>query len=110
MMKAPDKKLDGKNIFEILPDEEKKFFNEFWPRLLENQTYKGIYKKLKEGEDPAFIMATFTPVNNENGKIYKIYFLGQDITEQKQRYNLLVEANKEIERLRDLLDENKIKH
>jgi len=32
--------------------------------------------------------------------IYKIYMLAQDITEKKLKYQLLEEANREIERLR----------
>ena len=44
-------------------------------------------------------MSTFTPVKDENGNIYMIYLLGQDITERKLKYQLLEEANNEIDRL-----------
>jgi len=48
-------------------------------------------------------MATFSPVKNEEGEIYKTYFLAHDITEKKLKYQLLEDANKEIERLRQQL-------
>jgi hypothetical protein len=49
-------------------------------------------------------MSTFTPVKDENGNVFKVFFLGQDITERKLKYQLLEEANKEIDRLRKALD------
>jgi len=50
-------------------------------------------------------MSTFTPVKDENGAIFKVYYLGQDITERKLKYQLLEEANKEIDRLKRIVDE-----
>ena len=47
-------------------------------------------------------MSTFSPVKDEEGKIYKIYMLALDITEKKLKYQLLEEANREIERLRGI--------
>jgi hypothetical protein len=44
-------------------------------------------------------MSTFTPVKDENGNIFKVFFLAQDITERKLKYQLLEEANREIDRL-----------
>ena len=43
------------------------------------------------------------PVKDESGLIYKIYFMGLDVTEKKLKYQLLEDANLEIERLRDRL-------
>ena len=49
------------------------------------------------------LVSTFSPVIDEAGKIYKVYFMGLDITEKKLKYQLLEDANKEIDRLREQL-------
>ena len=44
-------------------------------------------------------MATFSPVKNEEGNIYKVYFLATEITEMKLKDQLLEKASQEIEKL-----------
>jgi PAS domain S-box-containing protein len=100
--------ISGKMMNSLLNDEEREVFHAFWVDLLENKPHKSMFKRTKPDGDVRWVMATFTPVTNERDEIYKIYFLGQDITQEQQRYDLLVTANKEIERLTKLLQQHNI--
>ena len=42
------------------------------------------------------------------GLIYKVYFMGLDITEKKLKYQLLEDANQEIERLKERLKDYEV--
>ena len=61
-----------------------------------------ISRSKPTGEE-VWLVSTFSPVKNESGVIYKIYFMGLDITEKKLKYQLLEDANQEIERLKERL-------
>lgn len=93
------KELIGKNNRAFLQRPEKEQFDKIWDGLLKEKPYSGVIRRTKPTGEEVWIMSTFTPVKDENGNIYKIYLLGQDITERKLKYQLLEEANNEIERL-----------
>ncbi len=71
--------------------------------MLKDKTYEGAIRRTKPTGEEAWLMSTFSPVKDESGVIYKIYFLALDITEKRLKYSLLEEANKEVDRLRDEL-------
>jgi methyl-accepting chemotaxis protein len=93
------KEMIGKNNRAFLQQTEKEQFDKIWDGLLKEKPYSGVIRRTKPTGEEVWIMSTFTPVKDENGNIYKIYLLGQDITERKLKYQLLEEANNEIERL-----------
>lgn len=95
----------GKEIFKFLDDTEKNAFKRLWTPLLENKPQKEVMKHVLPDDETRWVMATLTPMKNEFNDVYKIYYLGQDITKEQMRYELLTEANKEIERLNRLLNE-----
>ncbi len=96
--------LKGKKVTQFFNTEELAVFNELWLKIANNETQKANIKRTLPNGEERWIVSTFSPVLDENGKIYKIYYLGQDITEQKQRFQLLVDANKEIDRLKELVE------
>ena len=63
-----------------------------------------VIRRTKPTGEQVWLMSTFTPVKDEYGNVFKVFFLGKDITERKLKYQLLEEANKEIDRLRKELD------
>jgi PAS domain-containing protein len=79
---------------------EREQFEKIWTDILKDKPYSGVIRRTKPAGEEIWIMSTFTPVKDENGVIFKIFFLGQDITEKKLKYQLLEEANREIERLK----------
>ncbi len=95
----------GKKVFDFLNSEEKETYMTIWEHLESNKPYKEVLKHTLPDGSERFIISSFTPVTDEDGNTYKIYYLGQDITEQKLKYDLLVEANKEIERLKKITGE-----
>jgi len=93
------KEMIGKNNRAFLHRAEKEQFDKIWDGLLQDKPYSGVIRRTKPTGEEVWIMSTFTPVKDENGNIYKIHLLGQDITEKKLKYQLLEEANNEIDRL-----------
>jgi PAS domain S-box-containing protein len=94
------KEILGKNLRLFLKDSEKQQFEKVWSEVNKEKTYTGVIRRTKPTGEEVWLMATFSPVKNEEGEIYKTYFLAHDITEKKLKYQLLEDANKEIERLR----------
>jgi PAS domain S-box-containing protein len=94
------KEILGRNYRLFLKDMEKEQFEKIWQEVLKGKTYEGATRRTKPTGEELWLMSTFSPVKDESGSIYKIYFLALDITEKKLKYQLLEEANREIERLR----------
>jgi len=94
------KELLGRNYLLFLKELEKEQFEKIWQEILKGKTYEGAIRRTKPTGEEVWLMSTFSPVLNEEGVIYKTYFLALDITEKRLKYQLLEEANKEIERLR----------
>ncbi len=101
-----EKEMLGKNNRVFLQRVEKEQFDKIWEDILKNKPYRGVIRRTKPTGEEVWIMSTFTPVLDENGNIFKVFFLGQDITERKLKYQLLEEANREIDRLRKQQDEH----
>lgn len=99
------KEMIGKNNRTFLQRTEREQFEKIWNDILKDKPYSGVTRRTKPTGEEVWIMSTFTPVKDESGIIFKVYFLGQDITERKLKYQLLEEANKEIERLKKLAEE-----
>jgi len=99
-----EKEMIGKNNRIFLQRAEKDQFEKIWNDVVKDKPYSGAIRRTKPTGEEVWIMSTFTPVKDENGTIFKVYFLGQDITERKLKYQLLEEANKEIDRLRKLVE------
>ncbi len=98
------KELLGKNIRLFLKEDEKEQFNRIWEQVMRSKPYTGVIKRTKPTGEEVWLMSTFTPVKDHEGNIYKVIYLGQDITEKRLKYKLLEEANREIERLREMIN------
>jgi PAS domain S-box-containing protein len=94
------KELVGKDSRQFIKPDEQAQFDKIWAEITKDKSYTGVIKRTKPTGEELWLMSSFTPVKDEKGNIYKVYYLGQDITERKLKYKLLEEANKEIERLK----------
>lgn len=92
--------LLGKENKSFLKHDEEEQFRKIWVEVMKGKVYTGVLKRTRPTGEELWLMSNFTPVKDEKGNIYKVYFLAQDITEKKLKYKLLEEANREIERLR----------
>ena len=99
-----EKELLGKNLRLFLKEIEIENFDAILEQVAKGKTYSGVVRRTKPTGEEVWLMSNFSPVKDEKGTIYKIYFLAQDITEKRLKYQLLEEANKEIERLHEKLD------
>jgi PAS domain S-box-containing protein len=99
------KELLGRNYRLFLKDTEKEQFDKIWEEVIKDKVYEGVIRRSKPTGEEVWLVSTFSPVKDEAGTIYKVYLMGLDITEKKLKYQLLEDANQEIERLRDRLND-----
>jgi PAS domain S-box-containing protein len=67
----------------------------FWEALLDRKPQTGDYKQIAKGGGEVWIRATYVPIPDRFGSVYKIICLAFDITEEKQQmidYQAQVEA------------------
>lgn len=99
--------LPGIKYITLLADDEREEFENIWKKLHEGKSFKGVVKRTRKDGREIWLMSNFNPVIDEAGNLYKVYYLAQDITEKKQRYKMLEEANLEIENLKKKLSDKK---
>jgi PAS domain S-box-containing protein len=92
--------LLGRNYRLFLKDIEKDQFEKIWNEVLKEKVYEGSIRRSRPTDEEVWLVSTFLPVKDEAGLIYKVYFMGLDITEKRLKYQLLEDANQEIERLK----------
>ncbi len=95
--------LIGKNYRTFLKPDEIKQFELIWTEIHKDKTYNGVIKRTKPTGDQIWLMVSFVPIKDNKGVIKKIQFFGMDITEKKLKYQILEDANDEIERLKNML-------
>lgn len=93
----------GKPLKFFLKSDEMEQFRKVWAEIMKGKSYTGVMKRTKPTGEEVWLMSGFSPLKDEKSTIYKVYYLGQDITERRLKYKLLEEANREIERLRTTL-------
>lgn len=94
--------LRGKDYRKFLKPDELRQFETIWVEVLKDKSYKGVIKRTKPTGEENWLMTSFVPFKDKNGHIDKIYLLAQDVTEKRLKYQVLEDANKEIERLKGL--------
>ncbi len=80
----------------LLRGEEKKEeeSEDLWSTLVTGETQQGQFRCITKTGGEAWVQASYTPVNNEEGEVVRIINIGMDITQQKQE-SLSAEALKE---------------
>ncbi|MBB5055263.1 methyl-accepting chemotaxis protein [Afipia massiliensis] len=58
-------------------------YGEFWTRLHRGECQAAEYKRIGKGGKDIWILASYNPVLDQNGKSFKVVKLATDITEQK---------------------------
>lgn len=95
----PEELLE-KDYTEYLRPDEKEQFEVIWKEVLKGKPFSGVLKRTRPTGDTLWIMTSMVPQMNDKNQLEKIVLLAQDVTERKLKYQLLEEANKEIERLK----------
>ncbi len=83
----------GYNLNEIVGKHHKIFcesnfvnsnkYKEFWQKLERGETQTSEFKRIKKDGEYIFIQASYTPIKDKTGKVYKIIKFAQDITKRK---------------------------
>lgn len=64
---------------------EKPEYAAFWKRLAQGTFDSGQYKRFAKGGREIWIQASYNPVFDSRGRVYKVVKIASDITEQKMR-------------------------
>lgn len=75
-----EKELLGTNVRRFIKKENLDNYNKMWEELLRGKPYTGLTHRVLKGKD-TWLQATYTPAIDVDGKVYKIYYLGQNVTE-----------------------------
>jgi methyl-accepting chemotaxis protein len=101
-----EKELSGKNMNLFLREREAEQFNKLLPELVKGKQWKGLMRRTRPTGEEVWLMTSIAPVKDEEEKVVKIILLAQDVTENKLKYQLLEDANKEIDKLKDQISKN----
>lgn len=77
----------GKHHRIFMPDEVAKTaeYDNFWPELASGKFNAGEFRRITKTGDSIFIQASYNPVRNGKGDVYKVVKFASDITEQALR-------------------------
>lgn len=60
-------------------------YTKFWQQLAQGQSQSGTFSRLTKGGQELWIEATYIPVKNQQGKVYKVIKIASDVTKAKQK-------------------------
>lgn len=60
-------------------------YRQFWKKLNQGEFFSGQFPRLKRHGEPLWLRATYNPVFNSDGQLYKIVKFASDVTEQVMR-------------------------
>ncbi len=61
----------------------------FWQKLSRNEADTGVYHLLGKGGKDLWLQASYTPIQNANGHVYKVVMYASDVTGQKMAQSTL---------------------
>lgn len=59
-------------------------YRQFWQALARGEAQQGEFKRYAKGKREIWIQASYTPIKDYNGKVFKVVKYATDITERKQ--------------------------
>ena len=97
--------LESKALIDFIHPDEYATYKALWKEVLGGNPFKGTLKWLIRSNEHVYVLCSFSPAFDENGSIFKIYLLGQDVTESKL---MELKAQKQAEEIEQSLMELKI--
>ena len=105
LMGCTRQEFEGENLSEFIHSDEKGMFKSVLPDLISGSTYKSTMHWVNKNGNEFYILASISPALDEMGMIYKIYLLGQDVTDSKL---LEIRAHKQAEEIEQSLLEIRV--
>ncbi|MCO6051325.1 methyl-accepting chemotaxis protein [Mesorhizobium sp. RP14(2022)] len=72
-------------IFVVPEDQKSEAYRRFWAELAAGQFMAGEFRRLDSRGEEIWIQATYNPVRNASGKVYKVVKFASDITQAKHQ-------------------------
>ncbi|WP_052444181.1 PAS domain S-box protein [Flammeovirga sp. OC4] len=76
--------LDHVNLVEKEYGQSQDYKN-FWNKLRNGEADKNVYKRKAAGGKEIWLQATYNPIRNQEGEVYKIVKIAEDVTERRLR-------------------------
>jgi PAS domain S-box-containing protein len=92
--------LEVKKIEDIIHPDDFVFFQAAWNEVQSGSPYKGTLRWVTRNDENPYILTSITPTYSETGELFKIYIIGQDVTESKL---LELRAQKQAEEIEQSL-------
>ena len=89
--------LEDKTIHSFIYPTDVTSFNDLWRLVKAGETHNGTIKWINRDNEERYLLSSISPAFDEVGDIFKIFFLGQDITASKQIEIKAQEQAEEIE-------------
>ena len=70
-------------------------YQQFWSRLSKGDFDTGEYKRIGKGGKEIWINASYNPIFDLDGNVYKVVKFATDLTKEKENYNQLVHSFEE---------------
>ena len=97
-MEYAPKDLQGVNVLEIVPEENRKELREIIKKVSQGEHISKIVQRQTKFGEKLWLYATYTPYRDPEGKITRILFFAFDITDT---YNQIQELKEKIEQLNE---------
>lgn len=91
--------IQGKHHSIFVEDEEAKGaeYGEFWKDLGKGFYKTKVFKRIKKNGDPIWIHASYNPILDPNGKVFKVVKYASDITEVIQTSYIAEDASQNVQ-------------
>ncbi|MAF74649.1 MAG: chemotaxis protein [Idiomarinaceae bacterium] len=72
---------------------QSKDYSRFWQKLAAGEFFSGRFQRIDSFGNPVWLEATYNPVHNEAGELYKVVKFASVITDQVKREQAIVETS-----------------
>ncbi|MEM9880714.1 MAG: PAS domain-containing methyl-accepting chemotaxis protein, partial [Pseudomonadota bacterium] len=79
-------------------------YRDHWDSIQKGKHFADVFKRIKKNGEPIWINASYNPIADENGKIFKVVKFANDVTEQIQRGEKTEVINKKVDELLEQID------
>ena len=91
------KELEEMTVFDFIDQKDLENFNEIWENIIRGVPYQGQVKGYTKYEDEKWFRASYTSVHDMYGEVYKVVYIGTDITNEKM---MEIESQKQTDQIK----------
>jgi PAS domain S-box-containing protein len=96
-IKYSRKELEEMTVFDFIDKKDLENFNEIWENIIRGIPYQSQIKGRTKYEDEKWFRASYTSVHDMYGEVYKVVYIGSDITNEKM---MEIESQKQTDQLK----------